>query len=942
MDAMRALVRPSGLTQLNRPVRLCLAHPGGMPDEVLLVKHVHGQETLCGGIEYRLLCISTRADLPLKEFIALPAALQFVTDRGQLRSVCGIVSQACAGQSDGGLATYQLVVRDALALMEQRINTRIFRDANEVAISEALVREWRNANPILARTFDVDVSGLSGTYPAREFTMQYNESDAAFLRRLWKRRGIASFIRPGPCDGATAPAHTLVLFDDSRSLARNAAGTVRFHRDAATEARDGVFNWSAVRNLKPGSITLQSWDYLQGRMTSLQLPTTARQGAAGDQFASSLDDHRIDVPHVADDSADFRRIGELRIRRHEYEAKCFHGESGVRDLCVGQWFRLDGHPEIDRHPADERDFVVTALSVVAENNLPKDIDERTRRLFAGNGWHRAGHAGLAQASEERDVRYTNRFTCVRRDIPIVPAYDPRLDLPRVELQSALVVGPQGAEVHCDELGRVKLRFPGTREEDHRNGAGAGNTDRDSAWIRVASYWAGNQWGSLSLPRVGDEVLVAFLDGDPDKPIVVGRVYSGAAAPPAFSHAGGLPGNRFLAGIKSKEVGGMRHNQLRLDDTPGQISAQLASEHGHSQLNLGYLTHPRRDGTGEARGEGVELRSDQSVVVRAARLMLLTTQAMLGAAGKQLERAPLQELLEGSQALLKELGDFAEQHQAMPLDPGAHAYLADALKHAGQDGAQSEGAGPLIAQYAAGGFVSATPDSAVSYAGRQQDIVAQQHLQAVAGQRVNIQAGKGMSLFTHDGGMKQIARSGRLDIQAQQDGIGIAADRDVKITASQGDVVIAAKTSITLSCGGAYIKVADGKIELGCAGDFIVKAGTHKWEGPGRQDAELPFFPAADHVNWLKLDLDGYQGTPMAGVPYTLHFADGRQKKGTLDADGMAEERNLPDSVAKVVYHNDPSARDAERPAAADLLSGLDPLIAKEPAMGDAPRNQGGW
>ncbi|MDB5746815.1 MAG: type secretion system tip protein VgrG [Massilia sp.] len=350
--------------------------------------------------------------------------------------------------------------------------------------------------------------------------------------------------------------------------------------------------------------------------------------------------------------------------------------------------------EVDTHPDEEREFVLTELSLTAENNLPEEIDERAKRLFAANAWQQApGHIALEQASDERDVKYTNRFACVRRGIPIVPAYDPDADLPRVRLQSAIVVGPPGEEVHCDELGRVKLRFLGTREQDHPGGAGAGNTDRDSAWVRVASYWASDRWGSISLPRVGDEVLVDFLGGDPDKPIVVGRMYGGTAVPPAFSHTGELPGNRFLAGIKSKEVQGMRYNQLRLDDTPGQISAQLASEHGHSQLNLGWLTHPRSDGQGQGRGEGAELRSDQSVVVRAARLMLLTTQAMLGATGKQLERAPLQALLEGSRGLLKELGKFAEEHQAMPVDLASHQQLAEDLKNAEQRGNAESGGAP---------------------------------------------------------------------------------------------------------------------------------------------------------------------------------------------------------------------------------------------------------
>jgi type VI secretion system secreted protein VgrG len=540
MNMLSMIGLPSNLTESNRPIRLRLSHQNAVLDDVLLVKHVSGQETLCGGIEYRLLCVSTQAALPLKDFIALPVELQFVTDRGQLRSVCGIVAQASAGQSDGGLATYQLVVRHALALMEQRFNTRIFRDMNVVDITAAFVREWRDINPILAKTFDIDTSGIFETYSSREFTKQHNESDSAFLRRSWKREGIGWFMRPGQVgesDSSATPAHTLVLFDAPNSLAQNAAGTVRFHRDAGTEARDGVINWSAVRSLSAGGITRQTWNHMQGRMMSTQLPGTTQQGEAGNQFAFSLDDYLIDAPHVDGDGNEYRRLGELRIRRHEYEAKCFHGESGVRDLCVGQWFRLDDHPDIDTHPNDEREFVLTELSVAAENNLPKDIDERAQRLFSANGWQQTVQAALEQASNTRDVKYTNRFTCVRRGIPIVPAYDPRTDLPRVQLQSAIVVGPPGEEVYCDELGRIKLRFPGTREQDHPGGVGASNTDRDSAWVRVATNWASDRWGSINLPRVGDEVLVDFLGGDPDKPIVVGRVFSGRATPPSFSSIG---------------------------------------------------------------------------------------------------------------------------------------------------------------------------------------------------------------------------------------------------------------------------------------------------------------------------------------------------------------------------------------------------------------------
>ena len=120
------------LVTSNRPLRLRLDLPGGANDDMLLPQRVFGSEMLCGGIEYRILCVSSSASLALKEMIAIPATLEFVTDRGDLRSVCGIVTEASSGDSDGGLASYQLVLRDALSILEKRINTRVFRNMDEV------------------------------------------------------------------------------------------------------------------------------------------------------------------------------------------------------------------------------------------------------------------------------------------------------------------------------------------------------------------------------------------------------------------------------------------------------------------------------------------------------------------------------------------------------------------------------------------------------------------------------------------------------------------------------------------------------------------------------------------------------------------------------------------------------------------------------------------
>jgi type VI secretion system secreted protein VgrG len=725
-------------------------------------------------LEYRLLCVSTRADLPLKEFIALPVELQFVTDRGDVRAVCGIVAQAAAGQSDGGLATYELVIRDALALMEHRTNTRVFRNRNELDISQVILDEWRQHNPILAKAFDVDWSYVTGTYPAREFTMQHNESDADFLRRLWKRRGIAWFIRPGQASQSRSqdtPGHALVLFDDAYALSQNVAGTVRYHRDDGTEASDTIIAWSPVRSLKPGNVTRQSWDYLQARPMIGNSSSRVDQGTMGNQFALSLDDHLIDVPHAGDDWDDYRNLGELRMKRHEYESKYFNGEGSVRALCTGQWIALTGHPEIDNHPANEREFIVTRLEVDAENNLPKSVNDRVRRLFALNRWDRTlSNNALKQSSDERGMRYTNRFSCVRRGIPIVPAFDPRTDLPRAQLQSAIVVGPPGEEVYCDEHGRVKVRFPWTRIEDHAHaqGAGASDSDRDSAWVRVASTWASNQWGTITLPRVGDEVIVDFLGGDPDKPIIVAQVYGGMTPPPSFSHTGRLPGNRYLAGIKSKEIEGIRYNQLRLDDTPGQINAQLSSEHGHSELNLGWLTHPRNDGTGEARGEGAELRSDLAVAVRGAQGVLISAAARQQASGKQLDRAELVGLVEALQGVQQQLSELSMTHHADDTDDKELKQLIAYLKEweAGSNTeSKSTGAGgqPVVALSAPAGVAVTSQDNIAIGAQTHVDVISIGNTQLSVGRKLLARVSESISLFAHRLGIKLIAASGKLEL-----------------------------------------------------------------------------------------------------------------------------------------------------------------------------------
>jgi type VI secretion system secreted protein VgrG len=824
------------LVASNRPLRLRLDLPGGINDDMLLPQRVFGSETLCGGIEYRVLCVSSNVQLPLKEMIAVPAALDFVTDRGDLRSVCGIVTEAASGDSDGGLASYQLVVRDALAILEKRTNTRVFRNMDEVEIVRRILNEWRHKSSILGICFKHEVDEVFNlrVYPKREFTMQHNESDAAFIRRLLKRRGIGWYVR---AEGGEAPIHTLVLFNNADSLRQNAAGTIRYHRDSATEERDTITSWSAVRTLQPGVVTRHSWDYRNslGRdFMMADVKSGVDQGMSGNELAASLDDYQVLSPHAGDDNEDLCRLGKLRMSRHDYESKCFHGEGSVRDLCAGEYFTLAEHPEVDEHPAEERDFVVTALQVTAQNNLPKALAARVERLFARSRWMQGGEERQIQRDVTDKVasgpmRMHIQFTAVRRGVIIVPAYDARTDLPQALMQSAIVVGPKGEEVHCDQIGRVKIRFPGTRPIDHEEAAysGASNTQTDSAWVRVASNWSGNgpgsldQCGTVGLPRIGTEVLVNFLGGDPDKPVIVGQLYNQQAQPPALSNLDNLPGNRYLSGLKSREINGDRSNQLRMDDTNGQISAQLASEHGFSQLNLGWLAEPRAEGYGKQRGEGAELRSDMKVAVRGEQGVLITAEPGSASKGQHLDRSGLIRIAEGLQKLVQQLSEQAEQHASDKAGGKELSTLIDKLKTLGESGS------PIVAVSGPAGLISASAQNVAIGAATAIDIISAGTTSLASGDTASIRSVQGMSLFANEGGVKVTAASGQVMVQAQDDQMILLAKKVLEIISNTDWVTIKAKKGVRINGGGTELELSAGGIKGYTSGKHEMHAADHQ-------------------------------------------------------------------------------------------------------------------
>ncbi|SDF86884.1 type VI secretion system secreted protein VgrG [Paraburkholderia phenazinium] len=906
-------------SQDSRPFRLYWRSSQKDLAGLLLIQRLDIREDLCGGIEGRLSCISTSVGVPLQTFLGQPLTVQLVTDQGALHSICAIVTDAHEGESDGSVATYQLVIRDALLIMERRINTRIFRTKSVVDIIQTLVREWRRKSTTLGGTFDLDVSNLDiSKYPVREQTLQFDESDADFIRRLCRRDGIAWFVRAGGgqgnTDATTQPFHTLVLFDNVIKLGQADAGTVRYHADATVGARDSITLLSTGRQLVAGSIRRASWDLKPSRVDQVQAPTRVDQGSAGNDLATLLSDARIDSPHMADSWGDYDRIGIARLMAHGARSARIDGASGVRNLQVGFWIGVSGHPELDQLPAQQRRIVITALHHTGENNLPKDLNERAQALFTASRWQFATPPVSVDTSTRPTAfdgssqsRYENTFSAVAQGTPLTPSYDPRIDLPRVYPITGKVTATEGEEVYCDQYGRINVQLQGLDPADHEhaNGAGTAGTPADSAAVRVLSGWSGDNFGSHAIPRAGMEVLLDFANGDPDRMYVAGVFSNGDNMPATFSRTGSLPGNRYLSGLRSREIKGERYNQLRLDDTPSQISAQLTSEHAFSELNLGYLTKPRENGQGANRGEGAELRTDAAAALRAAQGILLTTYARTQASGNQLDRDELVQLLGECTELFKSLGDYAGQHGGQSTDAVGQSAVASAFKSwstggdsAGTGNSTATGSHALMAIGAQAGSVNVTPKTHVTYAGENIDQVAQQHLQLVSGQRWVGLAGQGMQLFAMANGISAIANQGDLQLQAQAGDVVIQAQKDLHLSATK-DVYISGQKIHIVSADGSYYTIGGGH-EIGSNGRLTVKTAGHSFNGPSTQQSTPPNFGKDGTKQRYQLHYPGHtEDSPMlaANQAYKITMNDGRVIQGTSDSKGLTDL--LQDDVMRI-------------------------------------------
>lgn len=894
-DNIQRILENLGLSAQKRAIHIKFSNSA--LNQKLFLQRIDGQHQINRGASAELICLSTDATIPLKQFIGCQVAIDSVTDRGELFRNTGIITQVQQGQSDGSLSLYKLYLQDPTSLLKQRVNNRVFVSKSVTEVIEIIFKEWQSKSPLFAASLSLDMSGLQQDYDIRPFIMQSNESDAALLTRLMKQEGINWLIdeaqlRVASFDEDIQP-QKLRLIDDNSQFQALDRRSIRFHRSSATELTDSMTRLNAQRTIQPTAIHVQRWqtDALEQEDGAGSVLSKHKHSDLYDNDSLALEsawhfspawmqDLNGEDQATASGNSQIEKINQHLADYFDSQAKQFTATTTVRDTQVGYWFQLNEHPEIDTHSGVDKEFLIVGKSFYNQNNLPKDLQDQVQRLLLQSHW-------TFEHGQKNDERQANQLTLQRRHIKVVPAYNPLSDRPLAHPQRAKVVGPSGEEIHVDEWGRIKVRFLFTRPEDHAHdgGAGSNDNDSDSAWVDVLTPWAGDGYGARFLPRIGEIVVIDFFDGNVDRPFVLGRIHEASRSPTKFDVKGILPDTKKLSGIRSNEVGGGGFGQLRFDDTTGQISTQLQSSHGASQLNLGNLSHPKEAEESEGRGEGFELRTDSWGGIRAAKGLLISTDEQMEAEGKQLEIEIAIQRLEKALTDVKLLQKGASQAKADPKE-GYVRYLSlqqqldDQLKNMAK---------PNILMSTPTGIAVTTPKSHSYQAGENITMIANKQIDISSMGQITANSLNGMSLYAQQGGIKALANHGDVQIQAQNDALQLAALKDLSISSSQGSISIAAHGEITLgNKSGGYIKIkADGSIEIGSPAIVEVKSQIFNTLGANTLNLPLPVFQNVQaYAGAFKL-LDPV-GKEISGLAYQIKAKDQDVKGETLE-DGNSQQ-----------------------------------------------------
>jgi type VI secretion system secreted protein VgrG len=961
----------SSLQRLSQDSRMLRLHtPLGR--DVLLAESLHGEEGIDSGFRLQVSALSLDAALPLKSLLGQPVLLELLADAsGSLRPFHGHVTAAELCGADGGLARYRLTISPWSDFLALGRDSRVFQDMSVPDIIDAVFSTW-DGKGRLAPLWRIDAD--RSLYPVRSLATQYQESDLAFVRRLMSEEGLFGFFEhSGDAGSAQLGSHTFVIADSNDAFRPNPQATVRFTQPGAVMTADSIDRWRTETRLRTNALELRSWDY-----RSRDLRTVSASAAGEVELRSS------DIPGVyAYTTLEHgERLAERQLQALEADKVVHIGAGTVRSFAPGTTFALREHSKYD---GADNSFLIVRVRHLAHNNLDANTVSALAQRLGGDP---VGALNLRELEyslhasgkriAERPV-YRNSIEAIDAALPYRSSTQDghgRLLHPRPTVQgqqTAIVVGPPGAPVHTDRDHRIKVQFHWQRgsashsrlEHPAPDGhSGAPADDSAGTWVRVATPLApiaGANWGSHALPRIGQEVLVDFLDGNIDRPVVIGAVYNGQGQADAQGNAvgggaGAATGNAaawfpgasgahahaaVLSGIKSQAMrdsagGAGAYSQLVFDDSADEARIALqrhATAHGGSaELNLGHLRHQSDNSRLGPAGFGAELKTEHALALRAGRGLLVTTDPASHGAGA-LDAAPAQKQVEASHALHLSLAETAQKHNARLLEEATPDKLAAiaAVAHAAEVlGATANGAGGTaggdgiatafseaqLQLSTPSGIAALTPASAVVTAGASTGIGAGQDINfSVQGSAYHTVKG-GISLFTYgkasapdkpngETGIRLHAASGKFSSQSQSGPTRITADKGITVASVTSSVTVAAKDHVLLTAQGAYIRLEGGNIAVHGPGTMRFKASMKELTGPQGSTPTLPHMPnAAALGNFMELNYRWDDMLPMVGAPYTVLFDNGKSISGKLDANGFARIENVPPMGASVIYGED--------------------------------------
>ena len=939
------------LTQETRLLRLTA------PSD-LLAECVRGEEAIGKPYVFDISALSTDAAIPLKSLIGQPVLLELVTSAGPhaLRPFHGHVTAVELLGSNGGLARYKLRMEPWTAFLTQNRDSRIFQDLSVCDILDAVLGSWQGQGKLVPEwRFELADRSI---YPKRSLCTQYQESDWAFAERLMAEEGLFYYYEH------RSDGHVLVIADHNGAFRPNQQANVRFTQAGAVMREDSMDRWRMQASLLTGEVAMQSWDYrtLDHRKVSASGKDTGEITLAARDVPGAY--HYANREHG-------QRLADRRLEALDVARKSTTGAGTVRTMAPATTFSLQGEPA----SGGSGNFIVTRVLHLMHNNLAADTRSTIQQRI-----------GIAPLQLLNDSELTDSLHATGKAIAERPLYRNRIDAidaalpyrssaewkrPNVKgQQTAIVVGASGSPIHTDRDHRVKVQFHWQRGDNSHSrlaptlqagDTGAPADDSASTWVRVATPLApiaGANWGSNALPRVGQEVLVDFLEGDIDRPVIIGALYNGDGqsdaqhnkvasgtgaatgnAPAWFpGEAGGHAHPAALSGLKSQAMqssqsGAGAYSQLVFDDSPGQSRIGLqrhAKPHqGTAELNLGHLRHQTDNQRLQTAGFGAELKTEHALALRAGRGLLLTSQAARGASGQTLDSRQANSQVDAAHQRQQALAEQAKTHKAdlpkelpadqLPAIAGMNQTSAVLQARTGEGVAAFDK--PLFQVDSPSGIVAATPVNSILAAGATSSISAGQDINHAAQANLLHAAGAGISLFTYgkaeakekpnqETGLHLHAASGKFSSQSQDSTTLFTADKAVTVASTNAEVNIAAKQHVLLTTQGAAIRIEGGNITLNAPGKIEFKASVKELSGPGNSDAALPALPKADQAkNFLELNYRWDDMQPMVGAPYKVTFADGTSREGKLDSKGFARLEGIPNSMATVVYGED--ERDAK-------------------------------